>query len=109
MDNALHQLQKLAIAGFLQTDIEIQGSLFHTVYLLRLDLQHLHKRVSYAEFPQVARLGDFTFIPESWHKPLAQRLVVLRDAPPAARAFYDYLSKPEAQAIMLKYGFVMLN
>ena len=59
--------------------------------------------------PQVARLGDFTFIPESWHKPLAQRMVVLRDAPPAARAFYDYLSKPEARAIMLKYGFAMPN
>ena len=62
-----------------------------------------------APAPQVARLGDFTFIPESWHKPLAQRMVVLRDAPPAAWAFYDYFSKPEAQAIMLKYGFTMPN
>ena len=62
-----------------------------------------------APAPQVARLGDFTFIPESWHKPLAQRMVVLRDAPPAARAFYDHLSKPEAQLIMLKYGFATPN
>ena len=59
--------------------------------------------------PRVARLGDFTFIPESWHKPLVRRMVVLRDAPPAAWAFYDYFSKPEAQAIMLKYGFTMPN
>jgi len=36
-------------------------------------------------------------------------MVVLRDAPPTAQAFYDYLSKPEAQAIMLKYGFAMPN
>ena len=59
--------------------------------------------------PQVARLGDSEVIPESWHKPLAQCMVVLRDAPPAARDFYDYLSKREAQAIMLKYGFAMPN
>lgn len=64
---------------------------------------------SLALAPQVARLGDFALIPESWHKPLAQRMVVLRHAPPAARAFYEYLSKPEAQAIMVKYGFAMPN
>ncbi|MFN3375018.1 MAG: molybdate ABC transporter substrate-binding protein [Burkholderiaceae bacterium] len=62
---------------------------------------------SLALAPQVARLGDFALIPEAWHQPLAQRMVVLRDAPPAARAFYDYISTPEAQAIMVKYGFAM--
>lgn len=64
---------------------------------------------SLALAPQVARLGDFALIPESWHKPLAQRMVLRRDAPPAARAFYDYISTPEAQAIMVKYGFAMPN
>lgn len=62
---------------------------------------------SLALAPSVARLGDFALIPEAWHQPLAQRMVVLRDAPPAARAFYDYISTPEAQAIMVKYGFAM--
>ena len=64
---------------------------------------------SLALAPQVARLGDFALIPESWHKPLAQRMVLLRGAPPAARAFYDHLSTPEAQAIMVKHGFAMPN
>lgn len=62
---------------------------------------------SLALAPQVARLGEFALIPESWHKPLAQRMVVVRGAPPAARAFYEFLSTPEAQAIMVKYGFAM--
>ncbi len=62
---------------------------------------------SLALAPQVARLGEFALIPESWHQPLAQRMVVLRGAPPAARAFYEFLSTPEAQAIMVKYGFAM--
>ena len=62
---------------------------------------------SLALAPQVARLGRFALIPEAWHQPLTQRMVLLHNAPPAARAFYDYLSTPKAQAVMVKYGFVM--
>jgi molybdate transport system substrate-binding protein len=62
---------------------------------------------SLALAPQVARTGRFALIPATWHKPLAQRMVLMRDAPPAARAFYEYLATPPAQAIMVKYGFAM--
>jgi molybdate transport system substrate-binding protein len=62
---------------------------------------------SLALAPQVARLGDFALIPENWHTPLAQRMVLMRDAPEGARAFYEYLSTPAAQNIMMKYGFTM--
>jgi len=62
---------------------------------------------SLALAPQVSRLGTFALIPSAWHKPLAQRMVLLRGAPQAAQAFYHYLSSPEAQAIMVKYGFAM--
>ncbi|TSE29625.1 Molybdate-binding periplasmic protein [Tepidimonas thermarum] len=63
--------------------------------------------LSLAQAPQVAALGTFALIPASWHQPLAQRMVLLKDAPPAARQFYDFLSTPEAQAIMVRYGFAM--
>lgn len=62
---------------------------------------------SLALAPQVSRLGHFALIPNTWHKPLAQRMVLLRGAPDAAQAFYRYLSTPEAQAVMVKYGFAM--
>ena len=62
---------------------------------------------SLALAPQVSRLGTFALIPNEWHKPLAQRMVLMRGAPEAARAFYHYLSSPEAQAVMVKYGFAM--
>ena len=62
---------------------------------------------SLALAPQVSRRGHFALIPESWHTPLAQRMVLMRDAPDAAKAFYDFLSTPAAQAIMVKYGFTM--
>lgn len=62
---------------------------------------------SLALAPPVARLGDFALIPESWHQPLAQRMVLLKEAPPPAKAFYEYLGTPAAQSIMTKYGFAM--
>ncbi|MFN3611737.1 molybdate ABC transporter substrate-binding protein [Tepidimonas sp.] len=63
--------------------------------------------LSLAKAPQVAALGDFALIPQSWHRPLAQRMVLMKDAPEAARRFYDFLAAPEAQAIMVRYGFAM--
>lgn len=63
--------------------------------------------LSLALAPQVAKLGQFEMIPEHWHQPLIQRMVVIKDAPPAARQFYDFLATPLSQAIMQRYGFVM--
>ena len=62
---------------------------------------------SLALAPSVARLGRFELVPEAWHRPLRQRLVLLQGAPAPVRAFYDFLSTPAAQAIMVRYGFAM--
>lgn len=61
--------------------------------------------LSLALAPDVARLGQFALIPEAWHRPLLQRMVLLKGAPPPVRAFHDYLSTPAAQAVMARYGF----
>lgn len=63
--------------------------------------------LSLARAPQVAALGEFALIPQDWHRPLAQRMVLVSNAPPAARAFYDYLATPAAQEIMVRHGFAM--
>jgi len=62
---------------------------------------------SLALAPSVARLGTFELIPQSWHQPLRQRMVLMKDAPAPARAFYEYISTPAAQEIMARYGFAM--
>lgn len=62
---------------------------------------------SLALAPAVARTGKFQLIPEGWHQPLKQRMVLVKGAPPAARAFYEHLSTPAAQAVMLRYGFAL--
>jgi molybdate transport system substrate-binding protein len=63
--------------------------------------------LSLAKAPSVAKLGEFALIPQAWHQPLKQRMVLIKGAPPAARAFYEYLATPAAQEIMVRYGFVM--
>jgi len=63
--------------------------------------------LSLALAPAVARTGSFQLIPEGWNQPLKQRMVLVKGAPPAAKAFYEYLSTPAAQQIMVRYGFAM--
>jgi len=63
--------------------------------------------LSLALAPSVAALGRFELIPEAWHRPLRQRMVLLPGAPAAVRDFYDYLATPAAQATMQRYGFTM--
>lgn len=62
---------------------------------------------SLALAPEVATQGDFALIPQDWHKPLLQRMVLLPKAGPVAEAFYAYMQSPKARDIMVKYGFVL--
>lgn len=60
---------------------------------------------SLALAPQVGRLGRFALIPANWHQPLTQRMVVLKDAPPAAQAWDAFLASNASLEIMRRYGF----
>ncbi|GAB4231712.1 MAG: molybdate ABC transporter substrate-binding protein [Deltaproteobacteria bacterium] len=62
---------------------------------------------SLALAPAVARLGSHALIPDSWHAPLRQRMVLLKGADDTTRAFYRYMQQPAARAIMKRYGFLL--
>ncbi|OIP35932.1 MAG: molybdate ABC transporter substrate-binding protein [Deltaproteobacteria bacterium CG2_30_66_27] len=62
---------------------------------------------SLALAPAVARLGNYARIPDSWHDPLRQRMVLLKGADETTRAFYRYMQQPAARAIMKRYGFLL--
>lgn len=62
---------------------------------------------SLALSPKVSELGSFAVIPEDWHQPLRQRMVLLKGAGDAAERFYAFVKQPKARAIMRKYGFVL--
>lgn len=62
---------------------------------------------SLALSPSVADLGSFALIPDEWHQPLRQRMVLLNGAGETAREFYTFMLGDEARAIMRRYGFVL--
>ncbi|MDD5319631.1 MAG: molybdate ABC transporter substrate-binding protein [Methylococcales bacterium] len=62
---------------------------------------------SLALSPKIKAQGNFVLLPEKLHKPLRQRMVLLKQAGETANAFHDYLLKPEARAVFEHYGFVL--
>lgn len=60
---------------------------------------------SLALAPEIAAQGEFALIPQDWHDPLLQRMVLLKSAGPVAKEFYDYMQSPDAREVMVKYGF----
>lgn len=62
---------------------------------------------SLALAPRLAARGTHALIPAAWHEPLHQRMVLLNNAGPVARAFYAYMNEPAAREIMDRYGFVL--
>lgn len=57
--------------------------------------------------PQVAKLGTFALIPEEWHQPLRQRMVLLKSATSATKDFYAYLQQAPARRVFKRFGFLL--
>lgn len=57
--------------------------------------------------PTMKERARFALLPESWHEPLRQRMVLLRGASPTAERFYAYMQGAAAREIMERYGFVV--
>ena len=52
-----------------------------------------------------AGLGRYLALPGSLHAPLLQRMVLLKQASPAAAALYEYLQSEPAKAVLTRHGF----
>jgi molybdate transport system substrate-binding protein len=62
---------------------------------------------SLARAPELAGKGSYITLPESWHAPLRQRMVLVKGAGETARQFYAFMQEREARAILTKHGFVV--
>lgn len=62
---------------------------------------------SLALSPKIAKAGRSALIPDSFHEPLRQRMVLLKGAGATARQFFSYLQGKAARAILKKYGFLL--
>lgn len=60
---------------------------------------------SYAMLPETKGKGRFITIPESWHKPIIQYLVLKEDASSMSKEFYRYLLSESSRTIIEKYGY----
>ncbi|WP_404298582.1 molybdate ABC transporter substrate-binding protein [Halomonas sp.] len=60
---------------------------------------------SLALAPTLAERSDHVLIPDAWHAPLVQRMVLVKEAGETARAFYVWLQEEEARAVLADYGF----
>src|SRR5205085_1202918 len=60
---------------------------------------------SVARAPAVTAHTRYRLLPTSLHRRLRQRMVLLKDARPAARAFHDFILTPEALGVLGAYGF----
>jgi molybdate transport system substrate-binding protein len=56
--------------------------------------------------PRVKIVGEF---PDNTHQPIVYPAALTKDAKPAAQAFLDFLTGPEASAIFARAGFVILE
>jgi molybdate transport system substrate-binding protein len=61
--------------------------------------------LSLALAPEVAARTRHVLISDALHAPVRQRMVLLKNAGPGARAFHDFLQSPDAKAVMTRYGF----
>ena len=62
---------------------------------------------SLALSPKVSALGSFALVPDDWHSPLRQRMVLLKGAGFVAERFYAYAQQRAARAIFRRYGLLL--
>lgn len=68
--------------------------------------------LSLAMNPKLSAKGGYWLIPANLHKPLVQGYVITKHAKGSiklAQGFADYIASPEAQKVMVHYGFALPN
>jgi molybdate transport system substrate-binding protein len=103
---AAEALQKLGVWEQVQSGLVLgenisQATQFVTTGAAQAGITAL----SLAVAPDVAAQSRHVVLPARLHAPLRQRMVLTKQAGPAARALYDHLRSPGAQATLQKYGF----
>jgi molybdate transport system substrate-binding protein len=62
--------------------------------------------LSLASSPQIQAQSSSVPIPDSLHKPLKQKMALIKSTAPSAKDFYLYLQEPKSRQVMRRYGFV---
>lgn len=57
--------------------------------------------------PAFSTRARYALIPAAWHRPLRQRMVLMKSASPVAQRFYRYIQQPAARRIFVRHGFAL--
>ena len=63
--------------------------------------------LSLAGAPGLAGKGRYVVLPEALHRPLRQRMALLKRGSASAAGFYAFLQQPAARAVFRRYGFAL--
>ncbi|MFC4352434.1 molybdate ABC transporter substrate-binding protein [Fodinicurvata halophila] len=62
---------------------------------------------SLAVSPKLSQRSSHALVPEDWHSPLRQRMILLKEAGATAERFYAYFQRQEARAVFRRHGFLL--
>ena len=103
---AAQALQKLGLWNIVQPKLVLGENISQaTQFVTTGAAQAGMTALSLALAQDVASQSKHVVLPASLHEPLRQRMVLTKNAGPAAMALYDYLQGDKAKAILRKYGF----
>lgn len=61
--------------------------------------------LSLASSPQIQTQSTSVLIPDSLHKPLKQKMALVKNNVASANDFYQYLLEPKSKQVMVRFGF----
>ncbi|UUZ65396.1 molybdate ABC transporter substrate-binding protein [Polaromonas sp. P1-6] len=104
---AVQALQKLDLWPSLQGKIVLGENIAQTTQYVSTGAAEAGiTALSLVLAPEVAARVRYVLIPDELHAPVRQRMVLLKNASPAARAFYEFLQSPAAKTVLTRYGYV---
>lgn len=56
---------------------------------------------------EVAKDTEHVLIPENFHEPIRQRMVLLKNPPQSVQDFYNYMQSPKARDIIKAHGYAL--
>ena len=62
--------------------------------------------LSLAISPQVQVQSTYVLVPDHLHKPLRQKMALIKNNAVSAKDFYQYLQESKSQEVMVRYGFI---
>lgn len=62
--------------------------------------------LSLASSPQIGTQAISVTIPDALHKPLKQKMALIKNNAASAKDFYLYLQEPKSKQVMVRYGFI---